>query len=56
MPKPRKENHYYVYSFRDGDYIYERTCGTERGAKAWVERLGPHAVYLINHTIRGAFY
>lgn len=52
-------NHYYVYSYRfqnGGYYVYERTCGTEEAAKERVAKLGPRAVYLVNHTIRGAFY
>jgi hypothetical protein len=48
--------HYYVYSFRDGRYHYERTYGTSQSAKKWVAKLGQHAVYLINHTIPRAFY
>ena len=48
--------HYYVYSFKDGRYIYERTCGTEDAAKERVKLLGPNAVYLVDHLIRGAFY
>lgn len=50
--------HYYVYRFKDADgiYIYDRTCGSERAAKDRVRELGPRAVYLIDHLIRGAFY
>lgn len=48
--------HFYVYSFRDGRYLYERTCGTEDAAQEWVARYGPRAVYLVGHIIRGAFY
>ena len=48
--------HFYVYTFKDGRYIYERTCGTEDAARRRVRELGRHAVYLINSTIRGAFY
>lgn len=48
--------HYYVYSFKNGRYFYERTCGTEDAAKERVKTLGSNAVYLLGHTIRGAFY
>ena len=51
--------HFYVYSYRfkdGGYYVYERTCGTEEAAQEWVARYGPRAVYLVNHTLRGAFY
>lgn len=48
--------HFYVYSWRNGSYVYERTCGTERAAKDRVAELGPRAVFTVNHTIRGAFY
>ncbi len=62
--------HCYVYMLRRGprfpggpghfiDYVYERTCGTEQDAKDRVAELrsrGEEALYLINHTIRGAFY
>lgn len=48
--------HFYVYSFKDGHYTYERTCGTELAAKGRVQELGPRAVYLVGHTIRKAFY
>ena len=54
---------YYVYAYvrrAPGEgrsyYYYERTCGTERAAKDRVEELGPGAVYLVNHLIKGAFY
>ncbi len=48
--------HYYVYSFRDGSYVYERTCGTEQAAAEWVKKLGKNATFTINTTIREAFY
>lgn len=48
--------HYYVYSFRDGRYFYERTCGSEEAAQTRVKELGPQAVYLIDHILLGAFY
>jgi len=47
-------DHFYVYSFRDGRYCYERTCGTEQAAKEWVAKYGERAVYLVNATINGA--
>ena len=60
-------DHFYVYSYRfdsdyrrgfnrGGYYVYERTCGTEEGAKDWVTKYGPRAVYLVNFTLNGAFY
>jgi hypothetical protein len=56
--RDRKDDptHYYVYSFKDGHYRYERTCGTEACAKERVAQYGKHAVYTINTTIRDAFY
>ena len=50
------EEHFYVYSFKRGRYVYERTCGYEPAAKEWVAKLGPRAVYTVNATIRKAFY
>lgn len=50
------ETHFYVYSFKRGRYVYERTCGTEAAAKEWVLKYGPRALYTINATINGAFY
>jgi len=47
---------FYVYSFRDGRYFYERTCGTESAARERVGMLGPRAVYLVDALIKGAFY
>ena len=49
----------YVYTFKDGLYSYERTCGTEEAAISRVDELkrrGISATYLINHTINGAYY
>ena len=51
--------HFYVYTFHNNCYVYERTCGTKKSAKDRVDELkarGKEALYLINHTIRGAFY
>ena len=48
--------HYYVYSFKDGRYWYERTCGTRRSAEEWVAKLGKNATFTINTTISEAFY
>jgi hypothetical protein len=54
--------HFYVYVFHCGPknyYWYERTCGTEQGAKDRVtelQRRGQKALYLVDHLIRGAFY
>jgi hypothetical protein len=61
--KRTAEDNYYVYAYvrkpESGGrpyYYYERTCGTEDAAQRRVEELGPRAVYLVNHLIRGAFY
>ena len=48
--------HFYVYEYREGRYLYERTCGTEEAAIRRVAELGGRAVYLIDHLIRGSFY
>lgn len=37
-------------------YCYERTCGTERAARERVDELGPGAVYLVDHLVKGFFY
>lgn len=54
------EDHFYIYVLTpEGAYAYERTCGTLERA---IERLkelkasGRNAIWLKNHTIRGAFY
>ena len=48
--------HFYVYRFKDGAYLFDRTCGTERAAKDRAKDLGPRAVYLVNHLVAKAFY
>lgn len=51
-----KEEHFYVYFFKDGRYVYERTCGTENAAQQRVKELGPRATFTVNSTISRAFY
>ena len=49
---------YFVYYYKDGKYFYDRTCGLEGAAITRVNELQARhgrAVYLINHTIKGAF-
>lgn len=54
--------HHYVYRFTKspqypgGYYVYVCTMPTAESAKERVAELGPHAVYVIGHLIRGAFY
>lgn len=53
------DDKYYVYYFKNGTVIYERTCGTEKAAKDRCEELKKHyddAKYFKNEIIRGAFY
>jgi len=55
------ENHYYVYFLLDGNWHYERTCGTERAAtdrvNVLIERDGREdAKWTLNEVIKGAFY
>lgn len=50
---------FYVYYFKDNCYIFERTCGTRKGAEDRVQELagrGITAVWLQNHLIAGAYY
>ena len=54
-------NHYYVYYLREGDWVYERTCGTEEAANdrvnILIERDGREdAKWTLNEVIKGAFY
>lgn len=60
---PLAEDSFYVYVYVEKPasggkpyYFYERTCGTREAARERVKDLGPGAVYLVNHLIRGAFY
>lgn len=58
-PGRRLNDWYYVYKYKNGRYLYERTCGSEESAQRLVSELverGVKAVYLINHMIKGAFY
>lgn len=65
--KPYAENgkrnpvkHYYVYYYRYGCYIYDRTTGTREAAEDRVFELEKwvdvdHALWTLNHVIKGAF-
>lgn len=59
-PHQATDPHFYVYRLTpDGAYVYERTCGTEHAATIRLRELetqGVRAIWLKNHTIRGAFY
>jgi len=52
----REKMWFYVYRFANGRYVFERTCGTEDAARDRIQKLGPGAVYLVNHLIAKAFY
>ncbi len=55
MKSEQPVEHFHVYSFKDGRYIYQRTCGTEDAAKEWVAKLGRRATYLVNDIVKRAF-
>ena len=59
--------HFYVYYKHEGDWVYERTCGTRQAAKDRVEELKngspiqartlyEDATYTVDELMPGAFH
>jgi hypothetical protein len=60
MCKCKTINHFYVYyKAKDGNWMFDRTCGTEEAANERVKELAaryPEALWKKNKLLPGAFY
>lgn len=55
----RSVDWFYVYYYNNGDWIYERTCGTQKCAEEKCDELRKiyeQAQWLKNETLKDSFY